>query len=271
MTKTIVLLAVFGVSALGITPSVIAADIVAGAKTAEVCAACHGGNGISVSDDVPNLAGQKTKYLITQLKAFREGDRSNALMNAIAAQLDDSEIENVAAFFSGQLGAGADGADSELLPELIADRVTFPENFKETYSLYTKISFPNRKQVRFYYANEAALKAAGEGNSFPHGSFLMVEIFKAKLDANGDPIEGEDGHYVADQLAAYSTMEKQPGWGDSVPEILRNGDWSYAVFSPDKKHRTGINEAKCLACHKPLVEEGYVFSLTQLQEKAAEQ
>ncbi|WP_282606899.1 cytochrome P460 family protein [Pelagibius sp. Alg239-R121] len=270
MKKTIALLAVLGMPALAMAHPVDAADIVAGAKTAEVCAACHGGNGVSVSDDIPNLAGQKTKYLITQLRAFREGDRTNALMNAIAAQLDDTEIENVAAFFSGQLGAGADGESSDLLPELAADRVTFPDNYKATYTHYTTISFPNRKQVRFYYANEAALKAAGEGNAFPHGSFLMVEVYKAKLDANGEPVEGDDGHYVADKLAAYSTMEKQPGWGDSVPDILRNGDWSYAVFSADKTVKTGINEAKCLACYKPLVDEDYVFSLPQLQEKAAD-
>ena len=60
----------------------------------------------------------------------------------------------------------------------------------------------------------------------------------------------------------------QAGWGKEVPEMLRNGDWNYAVFSPDKSHNTGINQAKCFACHKPLTEDSFVFSLDKLQEKA---
>ena len=53
-----------------------AADLEAGkAKAGEICVACHGANGVSVSDTIPNLAGQRAAYLENQLKAFREGTR----------------------------------------------------------------------------------------------------------------------------------------------------------------------------------------------------
>jgi len=43
----------------GATP-VLAADLEAGkAKAATVCAACHGANGVSVSDTIPHLAAQR--------------------------------------------------------------------------------------------------------------------------------------------------------------------------------------------------------------------
>ena len=65
-----------------------AADIEAGKATvAAVCAACHGANGVSVSDTIPNLAGQRATYLQLQLKALKDGTRKNPIMNAIAAQL----------------------------------------------------------------------------------------------------------------------------------------------------------------------------------------
>jgi len=49
-----------------------AADIEAGkAKAATVCAACHGALGVSVSDAIPNLAGQKARYIELQLNALR--------------------------------------------------------------------------------------------------------------------------------------------------------------------------------------------------------
>ena len=40
-----------------------AADVAMGKAKSEACAACHGANGISVSEKYPNLAGQKEKYL----------------------------------------------------------------------------------------------------------------------------------------------------------------------------------------------------------------
>ena len=68
---------------------------------------------------------------------------------------------------------------------------------------------------------------------------------------------GADGHFVEGQLAAYTAMEKQPGWGDAAPEILRNGDWRYAVFTPEGTHKPNVNEAACMACHKPLDAQDY--------------
>ena len=48
----------------------LAADVDAGrAKVQAVCGACHGVEGVSVSDAIPNLAGQKAAYIEGQLKA----------------------------------------------------------------------------------------------------------------------------------------------------------------------------------------------------------
>ena len=93
-------------TALTLSSATIAADIEAGkAKVQMVCAACHGAMGVSVSDTIPNLAGQRPTYLETQLKALKEGTRKNQIMNAIAGQLSADDIANVAAYFSAQPGA----------------------------------------------------------------------------------------------------------------------------------------------------------------------
>lgn len=254
-------------AAIGIATPVAAADIAAGKAASEACAACHGANGTSVSDDIPNLAGQKAKYLETQLKAFRSGERKNELMNAIASQLKDADIANLVAYFNSQ--AGADGTDvSELVASIEATRVTFPADYKATYTKYTTISFENRKQVRDYYANEVALKAAKAGQPMPAGAKFLVEINAAKLDDAQKPVKGADGHLVAAKVTGYTAMETQPGWGNDIPAILRNADWNYAVFAADGALRTGVNQAKCLACHKPLTEVSYLFTLKELTAKA---
>lgn len=69
------------------------------AKSA-VCVACHGVAGISPNPQWPNLAGQKDQYLIIALKAYRDGDRQNALMSPLAQGLSDQDIENLAAYYA---------------------------------------------------------------------------------------------------------------------------------------------------------------------------
>ncbi len=245
-----------------------AADAAAGMEKAEACFACHGQAGVSVSDDIPNLAGQKAKYIVAQLKAFRAATRKNDLMNAMAAELSDADMEDIAAYFSSLAGASGGDQVSDLPEAVNATHVEFPQGYPDSFTHYTTINFADRKQVRRYLANPAALQAAKAGRPLPNGSYLLVEVYKAKLDGDGKPVMGADGFFEQDGLAAFTAMETQPGWGDAIPARLRNADWNYAVFTADRKRRDGINQAQCLACHKPLTEDSYVFSLKALQTKA---
>jgi len=77
-----------------------AGDAAAGKTKAATCGACHGVNGISPNDIWPNLAGQKAGYLVAQLKAFRDGQRSNPMMAPMAAPLSDTDIDNLAAYYA---------------------------------------------------------------------------------------------------------------------------------------------------------------------------
>ena len=64
------------------------------------CVACHGALGQSSYGFFPNIAGQKKTYLVNQLRAFRDGSRSNPWMTPIALPLQDDEIEKLADFYS---------------------------------------------------------------------------------------------------------------------------------------------------------------------------
>jgi cytochrome c553 len=257
---------------LTVAPVAQAANIEAGKTTAEnVCAACHGANGVSVTDAIPNLAAQRALYLENQLKAFKDGMRKptgptspTALMSAIASQLSTEEIANVAAYFAALPGAET-GVKSAQLPNVAKTRVTFPEGFKDVFTKYHSINFPATKQVRYYYASPVAVAAAKAGKPLPDGSVLFVEAFAAKLDGDNKPVTGPDGFYVPDKLLLYTAMARDAGWGNEIPEMLRNENWNYAIFTTDKQHR-GINQAECLACHKPLNNVSYTFTLKQLSE-----
>ena len=247
------------------------ANVEAGKQIAStVCAACHGVSGISVSDAIPNLAGQRARYIEAQLKFFKDGTRKEpgavsraAIMNAIASQLSVDEIANVAAYFESQPGA-APGATSDMLPNIARTRVGFPEGYKQSFTKYHTINFPAAREVRYYYANTVAVAAAKAGKALPDGSVLFAEVYSAKLDNNNDPITGSDGFYVPDKLMRYTAMEREPGWGDDIPDILRNENWNYAIFTTAKEYQHGVNHAECLACHKPLSNVSYTFTLKPL-------
>ena len=241
-----------------------AADLEAGkAKAQAVCAACHGANGVSVSDSIPNLAGQRSAYLENQLKAWKDGSRKNPLMNAIGAQLGDGEIANLAAYFSS-LPAAAGAAKSDFMASLARSPISFPEGYRSSYTKYLTLDMPDNKQVRYAWANPVAVAAARAGKPLPDGSVILVEVNSAKLDADKKPVVGADGHLVPDQTTGYTAMAREAGWGAAVPDLLRNENWSYALFNAAKQQRGGVNQAECLACHKPQDKLSYTFTLEKL-------
>jgi cytochrome c553 len=66
------------------------------------CAACHGADGVSMSAEYPNLAGQHRDYLEQALKDYKAGKRKNAVMAGIIAGVKDEDIPALAKFFANQ-------------------------------------------------------------------------------------------------------------------------------------------------------------------------
>jgi cytochrome c553 len=78
-----------------------AADIAAGkTKASEICAGCHGENGVSQMENIPSLAGQLDQYIQWQLVYFRSGSRKNEQMQPVVEQLTNDDIRNLGAYFA---------------------------------------------------------------------------------------------------------------------------------------------------------------------------
>ncbi|MBI5330817.1 MAG: cytochrome c4 [Betaproteobacteria bacterium] len=68
------------------------------------CASCHGPAGAGIPVQFPRLAGQHSKYVLSQLKNFRSGDRTNdggKMMEVIAKKMTDQEMKAVAEYING--------------------------------------------------------------------------------------------------------------------------------------------------------------------------
>ncbi|BBB58685.1 cytochrome c [Undibacterium sp. KW1] len=78
------------------------ASINAAKKVTFFCEVCHGVNGSSVKGDVPNLAGQNSSYLLTQIDKFSRGQRQEKFMEGLMKLLTEEERINVALFYSSK-------------------------------------------------------------------------------------------------------------------------------------------------------------------------
>ena len=74
----------------------------AGDRMIPACSGCHSPNGAGIPAQYPRLAGQHADYAEAQLVAFRSGARANnAVMNGVAAKLNDREIKALADYIAG--------------------------------------------------------------------------------------------------------------------------------------------------------------------------
>ena len=100
-----------------LTMPLYAADISEGEKKAAICAGCHGSKGISTNFIYPNLAGQQAAYIATQLRAFKKGTRTDAIMQPFTEQLSADDINNLAAFFAEQKNETAHHPETNVITE----------------------------------------------------------------------------------------------------------------------------------------------------------
>jgi cytochrome c553 len=73
----------------------------AGARKARRCQTCHGLDGMSRQPEAPNLSGQVEGYIVKALHDFQSGARRNDMMDLIVRELQDQDIADLAAYYSG--------------------------------------------------------------------------------------------------------------------------------------------------------------------------
>lgn len=78
-----------------------AGDVTEGQRTAEkLCGPCHGPNGVSSTDGIPHLAGQRPVYLYAELRAYQSGARAAGAMRDAVRALNDEALLQAAAYYA---------------------------------------------------------------------------------------------------------------------------------------------------------------------------
>lgn len=150
-----------------------------GQQKSQICVACHGVDGNSVVPAWPKIAGQLERYLIKELKEYRKGEkgaRFDPTMSPMSQSLSDSDIEDLAAYFSKQ---------TETIGNTKADLLTLGEKIYRAGNLETGVP-----------ACAACHGPAGMGNNpaifprlsgqFPEYTLDQLKKFRAKTRSD-DP------------------------------------------------------------------------------------
>jgi cytochrome c553 len=230
-----------------------------GSVDVSACQSCHGVDGIATVAGAPNLAGQNARYLEAQLSAFRSKARTNDLMNAIAGQLGDAEIKQLAAYWSS-LPAGGKMDDASRRAGAVKTNVSFPSDFPAGFVIYKADEDLAAKTIVRTWANRPALDAARAAKPLPETAVIVAETLMAH--DNG-------GRLIAGSPTGYAVFAAGNNWGDTVPALLRNGNWHFGSFASDRSPRLN-NQAACLACHKPQAAQSFMFTYAALEKKARE-
>lgn len=146
-------------------------------RGAPACVTCHGAYGEGMpANGFPRLAGLNAGYLKTQLDAFVNGQRTNAMMSPIAQTLSSDERAEVARYFAGLSG-----------PASMAEPV------QETNSAGARLAI----QGRWSQGLPACIQCHGEmgvgvGTTFP-------------------ALAGQSSLYIENQLRAWQQGTRVPG------------------------------------------------------------
>jgi len=128
------------------------------------------------------------------------------------------------------------------------DGVGFPTGYQEDFKLMYIYDRLDNRQVRVICGNEVAVSVK-QGEPFPYGSILVMETWRAKLDADGNLVKDPNGHLIRENLNGIFVKRKEKGFGEAYQD-LRTGEWEYVAYHPDESHLTPPqNSANCAACH----------------------
>jgi cytochrome c553 len=173
---------------MAFAPAQAGGDPEAGKAKSAVCAACHGPDGNSVNPEWPKLGGQHAGYIIQQLLYFSDGERDNATMKGMAANLSDEDRMDLAAYYASQevsYGA-ADPAEVEL-----GERIYRGGNSESGVAPCMGCHGPNgagnpaanypalRGQHAKYVENQ--LHGFAEGNRVNENSIQMMQLIASRM------------------------------------------------------------------------------------------
>ncbi len=152
----------------------------------QVCAACHGANGVPTDPKtMPNIWGQQPYYLFKQLMNYRNGMRDNPIMTPIAKGLQQADLRAIAAYFAAKPWPAHPAAPTTPAPAGMATCVPCHQQNNQG-----GVSWPRLAGLSYEYL-AAQMRAFADGDRTNNDD--MPKIMQMFSDSERDAM----AHYLA--------------------------------------------------------------------------
>lgn len=178
MTRFVFSVAVAALLVAGGSATAGQGDAAAGRTAAAACAACHGANGNSATDQFPNLAGQVPGYIAAQLAKYKSGERQNPVMAGMVAALSEADMANLDAYY-----AGLEGHKGAITPAQEEAALAGGEIYRGGYKPYNIAACMGCHGPSGHGIPPAFPRLSGQ-----HAAYIEAQLLAFKSGARKDPI-----------------------------------------------------------------------------------
>jgi cytochrome c553 len=152
----------------------------------QLCASCHGANGLPSDQTVPIIWGQQPAYIRKQLSDYKNDDRDSQIMSSIAESLSDADVSRIAAYFGDAAWPTEPKASLTAVPALIATCKTCHGANLTGAASPAGMAPRLAGQNALYLIDTMAAYANGERTNSP----LMASLMQALTTADRKAIAG---------------------------------------------------------------------------------
>ncbi|MFZ1908618.1 MAG: c-type cytochrome [Burkholderiales bacterium] len=154
-------------------------DPKAGEPLSAVCGGCHGPSGVSADSATPRLAGQDARYLVDAIKAYRT-TRKRPNMRLYVSELNEKQIEDIAAFYSIQKSKPAESGQT-LVTDLTdkCNRCHGPDVADNPNVVFPKINGEDRDYLIMAlraYRDDRRMSSMMHTMSLPYGDAIIESL-----------------------------------------------------------------------------------------------
>jgi Cytochrome P460 len=130
------------------------------------------------------------------------------------------------------------------------DRVGFPKDYREKFTVLRRVNRAEKQQVVTVYGNDPAASVKhADDLPYPFGSIIVMETASSLKDTRGKPLLDPQGHYRADRVAGLHVMRREKGFGEAYGKN-RTGEWEYVEYRADGSYITPPRRSSaCAECH----------------------
>ncbi|MCY4023204.1 MAG: cytochrome P460 family protein [Anaerolineaceae bacterium] len=145
------------------------------------------------------------------------------------------------------------------------DGVSYPADYATTYTHYATVDRGDGT-IRDLYISPRALQGLRSSGRLPHDSVLVIELWQAALDEQGEPLLDAAGRLRKGAMQdTLHVSHKRMDWDEEdFTSAARAGNWNFGSFDRASGAMIDENLTACFNCHQASSRSDFLYSAQEL-------